>query len=96
MIRTIGDGGINWNWYLCGDFNEIEKTVYVYYYDRWHKYEDRGSKHPRAEWLKTGRLDVIESDGRIAVAISLENVKYTITNPKYVFDYRDFSVYVSE
>jgi hypothetical protein len=96
MIRTIGDGGINWNWYLCGDFDATNKTVHIYYYDRWHKYEDRGSNHPRAEWPKNGRLEIMEGEHRIAYGVKLEGIEYLVTNPAYIFSYRDMSVYVPD
>jgi hypothetical protein len=96
MVRTIGDGGINWNWYLCGDFNEEERTVHVYYYDRWHKYEDRGSKHPRAEWTQTGGIEMMEDAKRVLYGVRVGVVEYLVTNPKYVFDYHDFAHYVPE
>lgn len=94
MIKTFCDGGINWNWYLCGDFNDDTKTVHVFYYDRWHKYEDRGSRHPKHE---AGRIGLIEGEGRILIKITLDwKTEYTVTNPQQIFNYRDMTHYVSE
>lgn len=97
MKRTIGDGGINWNWYLCADFNEEERTAHIYYHDRWHKYEDRGSKHPKAEWLKTHRgFELLEDQDRRVYGILLEGVEYLVTNPGNIFSYNDMSAYEPE
>jgi hypothetical protein len=94
MIRTIGMGGINWNWYVCGNFNETEKTVHVYYHDRWHKYEHRGSGHPKgAEWVF---CTMLEGDKRELYGIKIGEIEYLVTNPACVFSYKDMSVYVSE
>jgi len=98
MIRTIGEGGINWNWYLCADFNTETKTAHIYYYDRWHKYENRCSKHPKAEWLKSvyRLFEMMEDDKRIVYGIKLEGIEYIVTNPDNVFKYKDMTHYVSE
>jgi len=93
MIKTICDGGINWNWYLCGNFNELDKTVHVHYYERWHKYENRGSNHPKSEHAN---MTLLEDDKRILYGIRLDTIEYLVTNPACVFDYKDFSVYVAE
>jgi len=94
MIRTISDGGINWNWYLCGDFNSEDKTVHVYFYDRWHKYEDRGSRHPKAEW-GTGMI-LLEDSKRVLYGIKLGAIEYRVTNPDNIFSYRDMTHYQAE
>lgn len=93
MIRTICDGGINWNWYLCGDFNEDTKTVHVFYYQRWHKYENRGSKHPRHE---NTSIRLIENSKRILESINLDGVIYTVSNPSQIFTYHNMTHYVHE
>lgn len=97
MIRTLRDGGINWTWYLCGDFNEVEKTVHIFYHDRWHDYEYRGSNHPKHEKIT---FRIIERDNRIADKVKVlgkdGNLEYTVTNPAQVFSYRDMSHYVAE
>jgi hypothetical protein len=93
MIRTLVSSGINWNWYLCANFNEQDKTAHVYYHDRWHKCEFRGSNHPKAEWTN---FSLLEDDKRILYGIKVENIEYLVTNPDNVFNYRDFSTYVSE
>lgn len=98
MIRTICDGGINWNWYVCADFDETNKTAHIYYYERWHKYEHRGSYHPVHE-SGSHRVTLIEDDSehkRIVIAILLDNVRYTVTNPANIFSYRDMTHYVAE
>jgi hypothetical protein len=95
MLRTIGDSGINWNWYLCAEFNEEAKTVHIFYYDRWHKYEF-DSKHPKAEWLKNDRIDFIEDARRIVLAVKIEGVEYRVTNPQQIFTYNDMTHYVPE
>lgn len=94
MIRTLVQGGINWNWYLCADFNEDSKSVHIFYYERWHKYEDRGSKHPKHE--NAGFLSIIEDLTRHVVAVRLDGIQYTVSNPKHIFDYNDMTHYVSE
>lgn len=86
--RTILDSGINWNWYLCGDFDEDTKTVHVHYYKRWHKYDD--NKHPKSEQRTWMKLQEIE--GRILNEIVLIEGNYKVTNPKNIFDYKDFTV----
>lgn len=90
MNRTFISGGINWDWYLCGDFNAADKTVHVYFYDRWHRYDDRGSKAPKSYEVVQG-FAVLEDDKREAFGIRVDGVEYLITNPGYVFGYRDFS-----
>ena len=87
MRRTILDSGINWNWYLCGTFNEDTKTVEVHYYERWHKYDN--PKHPIAENIKWFRIS--ENSERVIQSLRLDDTVYTVTNPKYIFDYKDFS-----
>lgn len=94
-LRVIGDGGINWNWYLAGDFNEEEKTVHIYYHERWHKYEHRGSSHPaNAEWRV--RMKLMEDKDRVVYGVKLDGVEYLVLNPQHVFSYRDMSVYRGE
>ena len=92
MIRTIRDGGINWNWYLCADFNEEEKTAHIYFYDRWHKYEHRGSYHPKAE-PGISFVQMLEDDTRKVYAIELGGIEYLVTNPAGVFTYHDMTHY---
>jgi len=94
--RVIGDGGINWDWYLCGDFDDEEKTVHIYYHDRWHKYENQGdSNHPaNAEW--TTRMTLLEDGKREVYGVRLEQTEYLVTNPGYVFGYKDMSKFVPE
>ena len=98
MIRTIGEGGINWNWYLCADFNVEDKTCHIFYYDRWHKYEDRGSKHPKAEWIRQAYrpFEILEDNKRNVYGIKLEGIEYIVLNSANVFSYRDMTHYVSE
>jgi hypothetical protein len=93
--RTIADYGINWIWYLCGDFDESAKTVHIHYHQRWHKAE---GGHPQAERPILDRVDIIEStDGkRTATAVELNGIVYTVTNPMGVFSYGDMSHYVAE
>jgi hypothetical protein len=93
MIRTLVGGGINWTWYLCAEFDESNKTAHIYYHDRWHNYDYRGSNHPKHEHVG---FTIIESDGRIARMVKVKEIEYTVTNPAGVFSYHDMSVYVSE
>lgn len=93
MRRTLVSGGINWAWYLCGDFNERDKTVHIYYHDRWHKYEYRGSNHPKHENIE---YQILEDDKRIAYGVHVQGVDYLVTNPDNVFSYRDMSAYEPE
>lgn len=93
--RVLGDGGINWNWYLCADFNDVDKTCHIFYYDRWHKFEDRGSNHPaNAEW-NVG-FSILQTDKRVIYGIRYRGEDYLVTNPKHIFAYDDKSVYVPE
>lgn len=94
MVRTITDPGINWNWYLCGDFNDTDKTVHIFYYERWHKYEME-SKHPAGAEDRV-MLNIIENEDRIAQRVMLDGAAYTVTNPQQVFSYRDFTHYKPE
>lgn len=88
MRRTILDGGINWNLYLCADFNEQTKECHVYYYERWHKYES--DKHPKCEIVTW--FDKKEDSNRVLQSVKFNGIVYKVTNPKYIFDYKDFSV----
>lgn len=94
MVRTICDGGINWNWYLCADFDDVNKVAHIYYYDRWHKYEDRGEAHPKSEYVNG--FSILEDNERQVYGIRLREVEYLVTNPGYIFDYHDFSKYEAE
>jgi len=91
VTRTILDGGINWNWYLNATFDEANQLVTIHFYGRFHKYDD--ARHPKAEALRADRMWIIEAPGaeRIAASVMLERVEYTVTNPAYVFSYRDAS-----
>jgi plasmid maintenance system killer protein len=94
MLRTLGSGGINWNWYLCADFNKEEKTAHIYYHDRWHKYEYRGSNHPaNVEWIW---FEILEDKNRTVYGIRLDDVEYLVTNPAYIFSYHDMNAYIPE
>lgn len=93
MIRTTIDGGINWNWYLCADYNKEEKTAHIYFYDRWHKYEYRGSSHPKHENVSA---EILEGKDRVVYGIKLEGIEYLVTNPAQVFSYCDMTPYVPE
>ena len=90
MIRTLANPGINWMWYVQGDFNEEEKTVHIFFHERWHKYDD--AKHPKCEDRpRFPRIRFTEAEGRIATSLFVDGIDYKITNPKYIFDYKDFS-----
>jgi len=96
QIRTFIDGGINWNWYLQGKFNEENKTVHVLFYGRWHKYET--PKHPLWErcngfWMTEATVDGVQ---RVLIAIHANGIEYKVSNPQYVFKYRDLSHLVLE
>lgn len=96
-IRTLLDDGINWSWYWCGRFDEVAKTVHVFYHERWHKWENRGSRHPQHETGRTWIETLEASDGkRTLIALRVNGVEYAVTNPAYIFDYRDMTHYVSE
>ncbi len=87
MIRTLGDTGINWNWYLSADFNKEEKTAQIIFHDRWHKWED--NNHPEAEWLNGWRpFELLEDKNRIVYGIKLEGIEYLVTNPDSIFEYK--------
>ena len=96
MIRTIGEGGINWNWYLCADFDKDAKTCHIYFHERWHKYEHRGSYHPKAEWLGFQGYRLLEDEKRIVYGVVLEGIEYLVTNPAETFSYRDMTHYVAD
>jgi len=89
MTRTILDSGINWNWYFCGDFNEDNKTVIVYCYDRFHKYDQM--QHPIAENVRWFQL--IETKERRLTGVRINDTIYEVVNQGYVFSYRDDSRY---
>lgn len=90
MLRTICDGGINWNWYLQAEFNAEDKTCYIYFYDRWHKYDH--AKHPVAESSKyQAGLEILEDSNRKVYCIKLNDTEYLVTNPDNIFKYKDFS-----
>lgn len=91
-VRTIADHGINWMWYLCGSFDEEAKTVRIHYHERWHKWDDAGN-HPVSE---IGGFRIVEGNGRVATAVRVGEITYAVTNPLYVFDYKDFTHYVPE
>lgn len=95
MNRTIGDGGINWNWYLNADFDDDNKTAFIHYYDRWHKFEFRGDNHPaNVDWKN--RLTLMQDDKRVVYGIKLGEIEYLVLNPAYVFSYKDKSTYIPE
>jgi len=91
-VKTLVSGGINWNWYLQADFNETDKTVHVYFYDRWHKHE--GPAHPK--WESVGQWDCMEGNKRNLYGIKINKIEYLVTNPGYIFGYNDFTHLVTE
>ena len=72
-------------WYLQGMFDDEKKTVQVLYYGRFPN--DTGAKHPVID-IGT-RIDFDETEGRIATTVRFREATYTITNPAYIFSYRD-------
>jgi hypothetical protein len=92
-LRTLISGGINWDWYLQGDFNEAERTVHILFHDRWHRYENRGSGHPVHERTS---FEILEDRQRIAYGVKVGGVEYLVTNPAQVFSYADMTNYVAE
>ena len=88
--RIHPDWGINWVWFMSGEFDDENMTVTVLFHDRWHK----GDQWPKAleENMKRVTFRFIESDQpkqRTAVALQVGDKKYTILNPANVFSYRD-------
>lgn len=94
MIRTLIDGGINWDWYLCADFNEEDKTAHIFYHDRWHRYENRGSNHPVHENVNFRLLE--DKDRIVHTVVVGRKDEYRVINPMYTFDYRDMTHYKPE
>lgn len=88
MIRTYMDHGINWIWYLQGDFDDAKGTVEVFFHDRWHKYRD--PRHPVVE-KAPNEFRTVEAPGkdRILGGVTINNRIYRVTNPRNVFDYHD-------
>lgn len=93
MLRTLISGGINWNWYLQADFNEADKTCHIYFYDRWHKYDD--PRHPvweRSTGIAGVGWEIMEEQGsRLVYGLRIGKVEYLVTNPQNVFSYRDMT-----
>ena len=90
--KTFAAHGINWIWYLQGTFDEVNGTVEIHFHDLWHKYDQ--PKHPLAEKGQT--FDITEGLGRVAKSVKImdrnhDTKVYEVTNPHYVFDYKDFS-----
>ena len=92
MTRTYISGGINWNHYLQGRFDDESKTVHILFYDRWHKYDQ-----PRHPVYQEGPMEVMEDGKRVVYGIKVAGVEYLVTNPTDVYTgYRDFSELVLE
>lgn len=92
MILTIGEHGINWIWYLCGDFS-ASGTVHVHYYQRWHKGEPG---HPKGAKFYSVYPQFTEDGDRTLVSITVDGKTYRVTNPQYIFNYKDMTHYVPE
>ena len=97
--RTYVDGGINWNWYLQGLFNDAEKTVTILFVNRWHKYDDDCHPqvdHPRADY------EVLREGEEIYGVVRIHShdgpsTDYKVLNPKtQSHHYRDYSMVVME
>lgn len=92
MVRTLASGGINWTWYLRGDFNEDDKTVRVIYHNRWH--DSREYPHPKSD----GHFQMVEppsepfsNSPRTLIAVIADGINYTVTNPQNIFSYMDMT-----
>lgn len=94
MRLTTLDGGINWNWYLQADYDDEAKTAHIYFYQRWHKYEDRGSAHPQVN--SKDRPEILEGPDRAVYGIRKNKIEYLVTNPANIFSYRDMTHYQPE
>lgn len=95
MIRTLIDDGINWTWYLQGDFDEVDQTVTILFYDRWHK--DQPLDHPLHE---NTSMRLVENGKRIVTEVVTEpnwlnkRKVYKVLNPAHVFSYRNMRHYI--
>lgn len=91
MIKTYISGGINWNWYLQGEFDDDAKLVHIYFISRWHKYDN--PRHPKHDNLG---YEVMEDKDRNLYGIKVNGVEYLVTNPSWVFGYNDMSHLILE
>jgi hypothetical protein len=97
--KFLNNGGINWEWLLC--YRDVDaKSVEIYFYERWHKYEE----HP--EWVDAcfreaqdnpgyyTSLSMREDNERALQAISLDGGRtwLDVVNKKYVFHYKEFDL----
>ncbi len=89
MKRTIIDNGINWTWYFVGNFDDTNKTVEVLCFDRFHNYDT--PIHPIAEKVRWFRKT--EDANRILQSVRVNDTDYTVINPKYIFDYKNFAAF---
>jgi len=99
QLRTYLDGGINWNWYLQGQFNDANKTVTILYYERFHKYEQ--GKHPLVDFPRAD-VRLLEDANRDVYGVrvtfhdTIADTDYLVLNPANIFSYKDFSQMVLE
>lgn len=88
-LRTIVGGGINWTWYLQGEFDEVTKTVRILYHTRFHNERDA---HPVAEpGYRDFHITESKDNERIALEVTVGQTTYRVLNPLCVFNYHDFS-----
>lgn len=91
--RTIALGGINWTWYLQGEFNDDALTVKILFHTRWHN--ERDLNHPKVEHTHQA-AQIREDADRNAIAVVVGSVRYNVINVLNVFDYNDFTHLVRE
>jgi hypothetical protein len=92
-LKTLMDGGINWNWYLQAEFNEVEQTCHIYFNERWHKFDN--PKHPKVTDYNAN-LSLMHDTNKVVYGVRMFNKEYLVTNPKPEHEYQDFSKLVLE
>jgi len=97
-IRTYLSGGINWNWYLQGLFDDANQTVTILFCDRFHKYDQ--PQHPLVDNPRADYEIVKDQNGVAEVKIishDVNTIPYRVLNPKlHSWQYRDFTHMVLE
>lgn len=95
-LVMLAESGINWTWYLEARLNEAEKTAHILLHHRFH----HGDRQPKT--TSHDSFDLIENSDRTVTGLKVrafnnsiggprEETTYTVTNPAYIFSYKDFS-----
>lgn len=84
--RTYAQYGINWIHYLCGDFNDVERTVTIKWEDRFHKYDN--PKHP--EHITGVEYRTKHDEHNRPYVVIVEGVSWTVLNDGKSLNYYQF------